>query len=95
MLKELPKTVGVKFDTRLRSAIYEFGKSIGAGTMSDTIRSLIVLGLERASSIDSSVLKAGYRTGVNRGIAMVEEKLHSLLDEEMTRIDATDDLTTE
>lgn len=93
MLRELPKTVGVKLDTRLRAAIYEFGKSIGAGTISDTLRSLIVLGLERSSALDSSILKAGYRTGVNHGISMLQEKLHGLLDEEMSRIDATDDLT--
>jgi hypothetical protein len=41
------------------------------------------------------MLKAGYRSGVNMGLGIVKEKLMRTLDEEMTRIDATDDLTTE
>lgn len=95
MLKELPYKIGLALDTRLRSAIYEFGRQIGAQTISDAVRSLLVLGLERTANINSSMLKAGYRSGVNMGLGIVKEKLMRTLDEEMTRIDATDDLTTE
>lgn len=93
MLKEIPYKIGLALDTRLRSAIYEFGKQSGATTISDTVRTLIILGLERTASVDSSVLKAGYRAGVNMGLGLIKERLMTILDEEMSRVDATDDLT--
>lgn len=96
MLKELPTHgVAVKFDARMRSAIYDFGKQSGSMTMSDAIRSLVLLGLERSANVESTLIKAGYRTGVNRGLGLIKQTLMTALNEEMSRIDATDDLTAE
>lgn len=94
MLKEPAQVIAVKFDARLRAAIYDFGKQVRANTISDAVRSLMVLGLERAASVDSSILKAGYRAGFNRGMALVKETLLKGLNQEMSQVDATDDLTT-
>lgn len=93
MLKDIPAKIGFAIDSRLRAAMLEFARQSGMATISDTVRSLLVLGLERTASIDSSILKAGYRSGVNMGLGLVKEKLMRTLDEEMNRIDATDDLT--
>lgn len=95
MLRDVASRIGVALDTRLRQAIHEFGVQSGHETVSDTVRTLILLGLERTAQIESSILKAGYRAGANRGLALIKENLMKVLNEEMSRIDASDDLTKE
>lgn len=92
---KIPNKIGFGLDSRLQAALQEFSQNSGAESISDVVRSLLLIGIEKTAGIDSSILKAGYRSGVNMGLALVKEKLMRILDEEMTRVDATEDLTTE
>lgn len=95
MLKEPPQKIGLLLDSRLRTGIFEFGKSIGAETISDSVRTLIITGLEKTASVDSSILKSGYRAGVNMGLKLIKERLMDAINDKMTSVDATEDLTAE
>lgn len=93
MLKEIPQKIGVQLDRRLREAVFDFGRRSGARSISDAVRTLLLAGIERLAPVESTLLKGGYRAGVNMGLKLVKEKLMGALDDEMSRVDATDDLT--
>lgn len=79
----VPKILSVRTDDEIKEAIEALGRQLGTESLSQIVRSAVILARDRSIDLPAAITRRAFREGVIAGMALVKSNLESAFAEAM------------